>query len=394
MLFSLVMPLGIFAQDDLNIHGVVSDAMTSSKLGDVKVTVKKDGSTHDNYTTRANGKYEFYLDCGAQYDFIFEKSGYVKRSITINSKGVPQEIIGAGIIMPTDMSMYEITEAMEGADLSVFDKPIGKASYDPAQADLVWDFAYTNQVKSEIFKFIREVEKKQKELEKEATAEEIAAMELEEKFNEFVQKGDDAMKGDDYEDAVLNYQAALDLKPGDGAVEAKLGDAQTKWNDLKARQKLDADYSAALDAGDSFMRTEEYEQAIAKYEEALELRPDETYPKEQITEAEKIIEELKAAMANQEQFNKLMAEADGFAEEKEYPEAIAKYEEALTVIPGNSEAESKLSKAQDALAALKEKEARQEEYDATIAAADDAFAAKNYEDAMTAYEKAADIFPD
>ena len=394
MIFLLVMPLGILAQDDLNIHGVVSDAMTSSKLGDVQVTVKKDGSVHDNFTTRANGKYEFYLDCGSQYEFVFKKDGYVDRSIRINSKGVPQEIIGAGIIMPTDMSMYEITEAMDGADLSIFDKPIGKASYDPSQADLVWDFAYTNQVKSEIFKFIRDVEKKQKELEKEATAEEKAAMELEEKFAEFVKNGDDAMSDEDYEDAVINYQAALDLKPGDGAVQAKLGDAQTKWNARKAQQKLEADYSAALDAGDSFMRTEEYEKAIGKYEEALELRPEESYPKDQIAEAEKIIEELKAAMANQEQFNKLMAEADGFADEKQYPEAIAKYEEALVVIPGNSEAENKLSDARDALATLKEKEARQEEYDEAIAAADKAFASEQYKEAKTGYEKAADIFPD
>ena len=35
------------------------------------------------------------------------------------------------------------------------------------------------------------------------------------------------MSSVDYEDAVLNYQAALDLKPNDGAVQAKLGDAQT-----------------------------------------------------------------------------------------------------------------------------------------------------------------------
>ncbi|MCZ4408293.1 hypothetical protein O3Q51_05705 [Cryomorphaceae bacterium 1068] len=394
MFFLLVMPLGIFAQDDLNIHGVVSDAMTSSKLGDVKVTVKKDGSVHDSFTTRANGKYEFYLDCGADYEFIFKKDGYVDRSIKINSKGVPEEIIGAGIIMPTDMSMYEITEAMEGADLSVFDKPIGKASYDPAQADLIWDFAYTNQVKSDIFKFIRDVEKKQKELEKEATAEEKAAMELEEKFNEFVKKGDDAMAAVDYEDAVLNYQAALDLKPGDGAVQAKLGDAQTKWNDQKAQQKLDADYSAALDAGDSFMRTEEYENAVENYKEALELRPEESYPKDQIAEAERIIEELAAAMANQEQFNKLMAEADGFSDEEKFVEAIAKYEEALVVIPGNSEAESKLAKAQDALANIEENAAKKAQYEELIASADAAFKADKYEEAKSTYEEASDVLPD
>jgi len=393
-LFLLVIPLGIFAQDDLNIHGVVSDAMTSSKLVDVKVTVKKDGSVHDNFTTRANGKYEFYLDCGALYEFVFERSGYVKRSIKINSNGVPVEIIGAGIIMPTDMSMYEITEAMEGADLSVFDKPIGKASYDPAQADLVWDFAYTNQIKSEIFKFIRDVEKKQKELEKEASAEDKAAMALEEKFNDFVKKGDDAMSGSAYEDAVLNYRAALDLKPGDGAVEAKLGDAQTKWNNQKAQQKLDADYSAALDGGDGYMRTEEYDKAVEKYQEALELRPEESYPKDQITEAERIIEELAAAMANQEQFNKIMAEADGFSDEEKFVEAIAKYEEALVVIPRNSEAESKLAKAQDALANIEENAAKKAQYEKLITAADVAFTAENYEVAKTSYEEAADVLPD
>lgn len=394
MFFLLAIPVGIIAQDDLNIHGVVSDAMSSSKLGDVTVTVKKDGSTHDNFTTRANGKYEFYLDCGAAYEFIFKKTGYVERSIQINAKGVPEEIIGAGIIMPTDMSMYEITEAMADADLSVFDQPIGKASYDPAQADLVWDFAYTNQVKSEIFKFIRDVEKKQKELEKEASAEEKAAQALEEKFNDFVKKGDEAMSGNDYEDAVLNYQAALDLKPNDGGVKSKLGDAQTKWDEQKAQQKLDADYSAALDAGDGYMRTEEYDKAVEKYKEALTLRPEESYPKDQIAEAEKIIEELAAAMANQEQFNTIMAEADGFAAEEKFVEAIAKFEEALVVIPGNSEAESKLAKAQDALANIEENAAKKAQYDAQIITADAAFKAENYAEAKSVYEEASELLPD
>jgi tetratricopeptide (TPR) repeat protein len=368
--------------------------MSSSKLGDVKVVVKKDGATHDSFTTRANGKYEFYLDCGHEYDFIFQKEGYVERSIQINSKGVPPEIIGAGIIMPTDMSMYEITPAMEGSDLSVFDKPIGKASYDPSQADLVWDFAYTNQVKGEIFKFIRDAEKKAKELEKEASAEEKAAAELEKKFNDFVKKGDDAMSSDDFEDAVINYQAALDLKPGDGAVEAKLGNAQTKWNQLKANQKIEEDFSAALDAGDSFMRTQEYEKAIEQYQEALKIKPGESYPEEQITEANKILEEIAANKAKQEEFNELMAEADAKVGEEKYEEGIAKYEEALTVIPGNKEAENKLENAREALASIEEKAARQAEFDGLIASADQAFQAEKFEEAKGLYEQASNIFPD
>lgn len=381
------------AQDDLNVHGVVSDAMTSGKLGDVTVTVKKDGAKFDTYVTRANGKYEFYLDCGANYELLFEKEGYVNRSIIINSNGVPEEVIGAGIIMPTDMSMYEITEAMDGADLSVFDKPIGKAAYDPSQADLVWDFGYTNQVKGEIFKFIRDIEKKQKELDKEQTEAEKADQELEQKFNEFVRKGDEAMSKDDYEDAVLNYQAALDLKPDDMQVQGKLGDAQTKWDQLKAQQKIDSDYSAALDAGDGFMRTEEFEKAIEKYQEALEIKPGESYPEEQIAEAERIIAEREAAMAKQEQFNALMAEADALVGEEKYEEAIPKYEEALAVIPGDREAESKLASAREALAALRDAEEKNAVYQELLASADKAFEAEDFSGAKDFYEQASDVFP-
>ncbi|MCA1752759.1 MAG: hypothetical protein LC670_13420, partial [Flavobacteriales bacterium] len=126
-----------FGQDDLNVHGVVSDAMTSSKISGVTVTVHKDGQKLDEFTTRGNGKYEFYMNVGSSYALYFEKSGFVKRSIEIDARGIPEEVVGAGIIMPTDMSMFAITPAMEDSDLSIFDKPIGKASYDAAEADLV-----------------------------------------------------------------------------------------------------------------------------------------------------------------------------------------------------------------------------------------------------------------
>ena len=70
----------VFSQDDLNVHGTVSDAMTSSKLDAVKVTVKKDGSAHNTVTTRANGKYEFYLASNSKYGIkreidVWEKEG-------------------------------------------------------------------------------------------------------------------------------------------------------------------------------------------------------------------------------------------------------------------------------------------------------------------------------
>ena len=383
-----------YAQDDLNIHGVVSDAMSSSKLDGVKVTVKKNGSDHNTFTTRANGKYEFYLDCDSRYDLIFQKDGYVDRSITIDATNVPEEVIGAGIIMPTDMSMYQITEAMKGADLSVFDEPIGKAKYDPSQGDLVWDFTYTNKVKNDIMSFMHDVEKKQKELDKQDSEAEKAAKEKEEKFNQLVKDGDAAMSKSHFQDAVLNYQAALAIKPNDLPVQGKLGDAQTKFNNEKAAAEKEANYTAALDAGDGFMRTEEFEKAIESYNTALKIKPDETYPKDQITKANGIIKDRAANLAKQEKFNKLMGEGSTAFNTKDYEAALAKYQEAQTVLPDNDEVSKKIKTTQDAIANKDKMAKLQADYDALIASADKKFTSNNFKDALTDYQAAGKILPD
>lgn len=381
------------AQDDLNVHGVVSDAMTSSKLADVKVTVKKDGANHNTYTTRANGKYEFYLVCGHNYEFIFSRTGYVDRKIVINSKNIPQEAIGAGIIMPTDMSMYAITPAMEGADLSVFDKPIGIAAYDPVQKDLVWDFNHTNKVKAEIFAFIRDMEKKGKEMAKEQTAADKAREAEEAKFAKFVKDGDAAMLSSNFQGGVTNYQAALDIKADDTAVKAKLADAQKKLAEKQASDKLNADFSAAIDAGDAAFRAEEYDKAVAKYEEALKLKPGEKYPKDKIAEANKLISDKAALQAKRKEFDDLVAKGDGHVGKSEYSEAVKAYEAALKIIATDTSVQKKLVNAQASLKKQEQEAAANASYLAAITAADDLFGKQEFEKAKAKYAEAQKLKP-
>ncbi len=382
------------AQDDLNVHGIVSDAITSSKIEGVKVTVKKDGASHDSFTTRANGKYEFYLDCGSSYEFVFEKDGFVKRSLQVDSRNVPGEIIGAGIIMPTDMSMFAITPAMKDADLSVFNQPIGKASYDPALADLVWDFIYTNKVKTEIIAFMRDVEKRQKELDKEASAagKEEAAKQA--KFDQFVKDGDAAVTKENYEGAVNNYQQAIALIPGNAAVETKLANAQTKLTAQKAAQEKDAKYNEALDAADSFMRAEDFDQAIEKYTIASGIKPLEKYPKDQLAEANRIKKDREANMAKQQQFNTLITKADELVAKEDFKGAIAPYQDALKIFPDNKEALRKLEEARNAVKRAEEIAALQQTFDALIAKADADFNKESYELALAAYSDAAKLIPE
>ena len=389
----MLSPVLIFGQDDLNVHGVVSDAMTSSKLADVKVIVKKNGAEHNTFTTRANGKYEFYLDCGSKYEFVFEKQGFVKRSIIIDANSIPEEIIGAGIIMPTDMSMYEITEAMQNEDLSVFDQPIGKAKYDPVQMDLVWDFEHTNKVKSAITTFMRDIEKRQKDLDKAAADAEKAAADQAAKFAKFVKDGDAALAKKSFQDAVLNYKAALDIKPDDAPTKAKLTDAETQLSAQQAIAKLEADYSAALDAGDGFVRTEEFQKAIDSYNAALALKPGEKYPTDQIASVTKTMEDRAANMQKQEQFNLLMAEGEKLFKENELEASLAKYNEAKTVFQDDKEVARKIAEVTAAIAQKEAQAANQAKYDGLIASADQKFTSQDFQGALADYKSAAALLP-
>ena len=391
---ALLSPMIIFGQDDLNVHGVVSNAVTSSKISDVKVIVKKNGTEHNSFTTRANGKYEFYLSCDAKYEIVFQKQGFAKRSLIIDATNVPAEFIGAGVLMAVDMSMYEITEAMKDQDLSVFDPPIGKSKYNPEQNEMVFDFDYTAKIKAAITTFMRDIEKRQKELDKEASAADKAAADNEAKFTKFMKDGEAAMGKQNFQDAVLNFKAALEIKPTDLIVKGKLGDAETKYNAQQATAKLSADYAAALDAGDGFIRTEEFQKAIDSYNAALALKPGEKYPTDQIALATKTMAERAANMQKQEQFNVLMAAGEKLFKDKEYEGSLAKYQEAKKVFPDDKEVARKITEVTDAIANKDAIAAKQAKYDGLVASADQKFSAKDYQAALTDYKAAGALLPD
>lgn len=374
----------LLAQDDLNIHGVVSDAMSSSKLSGVKVTVMKDGNKVDNFDTRANGKYEFYLNCGAHYAFYFEKEGYVKRSIEIDSRNIPQEVIGAGIIMPTDMSMFAMTPAMENADLSVFNKPIGKASYDAGQADLVWDFTYTQKVKSEINSFIRNLDKQKKE----DSAEDKAKAAAQAQFAELVKAGDAAMGKDNYDEAVEKYRAALEINSDDQNVKGKLGEAETKRNVLRDAERKQKEYDEAIAAADAAFKADNFTEAINKYESAITVKPTEKYPKDRIEESRRVMKEREAELAKKAEYEGHMADGDKAAETKEFEKAIAAYDKALTAMPGDKTATKSRDNAQSALKEQQDNAAREAEYATHIKKADELFEKEKYAEAKDAYKAA------
>ena len=150
------------------------------------------------------------------------------------------------------------------------------------------------------------------------------------------------------------------------------------------------------------MSAKEYDAAKGKYNEALGVKSDEQYPKTKLTEIEGLLAELakKAAeeQAKQEKYDAAIAAADKALSAKEYDAAKGKYNEALGVKPDEQYPKTKLTEIEGLLADLAKKEAEEkaktEQYNALTSAADKALGAKDYEGAKGKYNEAITVKPE
>ena len=256
-------------------------------------------------------------------------------------------------------------------------------------------------------------------------AEELARVqsqkELDEKYNALISSADIAFTGKDYEQAKVKYNSALKLKADEKYPQEKLDEiegileklAQEKEeNEAKtqAQKEIDDKYNALIKAGDNAFATKTYDEATEKYTEAIEVKATEQYPKDKLVEIAAILkaiekkaqeEELAAESEKKKRdyFDALIDEADAELLGENYQAAIAKYNQALGVIPNEKYPKDKIQDVQDILAkiqaekdnaSLAEKEIN-EKYKKLIVEADNAFSTQDYTKAKEKYKAAKNV---
>ncbi|MEY4521313.1 MAG: hypothetical protein RIT10_498 [Bacteroidota bacterium] len=96
-----------------------------------------------------------------------------------------------------------------------------------------------------------------------------------------------------------------------------------------------AKYQAAISAAQSFEKELKYQQAISKYEEALTIRPNEKMPSDKIVELSALLAKSQKDNAildqGNQQYMNLIVAAKALADQKKYQQAIDKYNEALEI---------------------------------------------------------------
>lgn len=190
----------------------------------------------------------------------------------------------------------------------------------------------------------------------------------------------------DYETALLAYQNASKILPSEKYPSQQIEKIEAI---LLQKQKLDENYAKTIAAGDKFLSEKQYTEAKTEYQNANNLKPNESYPKQKIEEVAGLLLALKEAERNKKYLS-AVAEADQLFDSKDFNSALLKYEEATTIKPEENHPKEKIA----AINQLKsEEQAKVKGYEKAIADADRKFADKAYDESMILYQSALSLKP-
>jgi hypothetical protein len=333
LLFSAaLMSLKGIAQNDIaHVFGQLKDQTTKKKLEGVTVQVFKDGMVFDSYNAGTTGKYDFKLPLGFTYDIKFSKGGdYLAKVIRIDTRNIPEEDRYGGFDMNVDGTLFPYRQ---GFNTDLLREPLAKASYNPSEDGLSFDFAYSEQKAKEIdaeFKRLDDIEK--------------SLAKLKADFEKFMNDGNQKMLEKKYADAITNYRGALGIFPDDPNAKAKLAEAQAKLDEENANKDLEARYKKLIEEGDAFFEQKKYTDARDRFTKAKDLK-NQAYEKEMLHKIDLAV----ADGQNRGIYNALIEDADKKFTNKDYAVSIEKYKEASKLYPTESYPKDQILKAESAL---------------------------------------------
>ncbi len=230
-------------------------------------------------------------------------------------------------------------------------------------------------------------------------AEEEAALQA--KYDEFVKAGDAALADKNFEAAKRNYQQAAKVKPQEKYPKDQLlavANAKEEEQTRLKQEAADKQYNDLITAADGLLAKEQWENAKAKYLAAQKVKPEESYPKDQIAKADDLkakAEEAAKEAAVRKQYDDIIKQADNLLKLQNWDAAIEKYNAALAVLqdpyPTQKIKEAEQGKAEQA--AAQEQAKVDAEYKQLVGVADNLFNSSKFQEAIGKYNEAKAVKP-
>lgn len=247
----------------------------------------------------------------------------------MNKKLIFTLLFGASLLLSTNFVQAQNTESYESLMKKGNDK---FSSKDFISAKTYYEMALKQKANDPTAK--KKLDETVKKIQEDGARQEV--------FYAHLDAGDQYYGQQKYEEALTEYEAALKVFPEDKYVGGQAAEVRAI---LKERQDKQDAFDTAMSQGESLLAEDNFDAAIMQFETAIEIFPNDKLPKEKLAEAKQ-----KKQLYNEKvtRFDNLMEEARQFGLRKNYEAAIGKLDQALELFPNDMEANAKRNEYQAA----------------------------------------------
>ncbi|WP_319502647.1 hypothetical protein [uncultured Draconibacterium sp.] len=432
----------------LAVEGLVTVQEGSSE-GAV-IQMYRDGRRLDNYGVGADGRYNVELNWNHKWELIFENEGNFSQKIVVET-AVPRDVLNADPKFPPFPVNINLFTEIPGIDNSFAENTILKIFYSPSVDNFVKELYYNdaqierliNQAiaqaqqvdenadfmarltRAELAELRKEYNELLEQAGKEYSNEEflealdgykaaskifpseqfpkdriaeindllgliMAAEDLDAamlaRFNKLVREGDLHLANRQLPEAKNSYNRALSIKPFDQYVNDQL----KKLAALQEQQRLAGNYQNLIEQGDQAIDELLFNEALGLFTQALEIRPNEQYPKTKIAEINGLLAKQRENQEDQKNYDDAMSEGERMFSKQFFDRALTSFENALSYKPGDIKATRRIEDSKKEMKRILDRM----EFDKFIAAADKAYKKEDFPEALSNYEQALELVPD
>jgi tetratricopeptide (TPR) repeat protein len=364
--------INTYSQEERSLVVVGTVEQDMKALPNAKVTVYKDGKEDKTVTSGSDGVFRVEMDMNSEYLIVIEKTGMLAKRIAFNTE-IPDDVVGKWT-MEFAMSLFP---GCEGVNTSALNDPVDRVKFSTNKNDFISDKAYVERMRGRIGELMFDIEScKQKE------------------FQEAMSEGDRLMNSGQYEQARVKYQEALVMYPDDRAAEKRISEINDRVGEQKA---VSQEYNSLIAEADGLFQAQQYQDARVKYNEALALMPQNSYPRDKVATINKMVAEEQKTLQQQEQYDNYIAKANAAENAQNYTAAKELYQQASLIKPDASLPKQKISEMEPMIAeqqqALMARQANEKSYQEAIAMGQSALQAGEYEAAKQHFNRALMLQP-